>query len=184
MTNNCNKDESGNLKFEKYESKKSNISNSIDNLNSSINNNTNTLNLNNNNNNYNSHNRVEILDEEITEKPRNYPFNYELTEEMIESHEKFKDENEETPMTILENIDEQKIGFHSFHIVKLLGQGTFGKVFLVRNKRDGKIYAMKALKKKNLIAKKQLRYAIGEANVLKRSNHPFILGLHYSFQVF
>ena len=138
----------------------------------------------NNNNNYNSSNRVEILDEEITEKPRNYPFNYQVTEEMIEGHEKFNHEHEEIPLTILENVDEQKIGFNSFHIVKLLGQGTFGKVFLVRNKRDGKIYAMKALKKKNLIAKKQLRYAIGEANVLKRSNHPFILGLHYSFQVF
>lgn len=31
--------------------------------------------------------------------------------------------------------------------------------------------------------KKQLRYAISEANVLKISDHPFVLGLHYAFQV-
>jgi len=43
---------------------------------------------------------------------------------------------------------------------------------------------MKVLKKKNLILKKQLRYAISEANILKKSDHPFILTLHYSFQVF
>src|SRR5688572_21416961 len=42
---------------------------------------------------------------------------------------------------------------------------------------------MKVLKKKNLILKNHLRYAITEANVLKTTNHPFILGLHYSFQV-
>ena len=42
---------------------------------------------------------------------------------------------------------------------------------------------MKALKKRTLIMKKQLRYAISEANVLKMSNNPFVLGLHYAFQV-
>lgn len=31
--------------------------------------------------------------------------------------------------------------------------------------------------------KKQLRYAISEANVLKMSKHPFVLALHYAFQV-
>ena len=43
---------------------------------------------------------------------------------------------------------------------------------------------MKALKKRPLHLKKQLKYAITEANVLKRANHPFILGLHYAFQVY
>ena len=42
---------------------------------------------------------------------------------------------------------------------------------------------MKALKKRTLIMKKQLRYAISEANVLKMSNNPFVLALHYAFQV-
>ena len=42
---------------------------------------------------------------------------------------------------------------------------------------------MKALKKKTLIAKRQLRYAVTEANVLKTAKHPFILGLNYAFQV-
>lgn len=93
---------------------------------------------------------------------------------------------------------EEKIGFKSFLILKQLGSGSFGKVFLVyfiylftkfmffykvRKKNDEKLYAMKVLKKKNLILKKQLRYALSEANILKKSDHPFILTLYYSFQV-
>ena len=33
-------------------------------------------------------------------------------------------------------------------IIKKIGSGTFGKVLLVRKKGDGKLYAMKALKKR------------------------------------
>lgn len=74
-----------------------------------------------------------------------------------------------------------KVNFDSFEVVKVLGSGAFGKVFLVRKKDDNKQFAMKALKKRNLIVKKQLKYAVTEANVLKSCNHPFILGLHYAF---
>jgi hypothetical protein len=42
---------------------------------------------------------------------------------------------------------------------------------------------MKALRKRTLLLKKQMKYAISEANILKNSKHPFILGLHYCFQV-
>jgi serum/glucocorticoid-regulated kinase 2 len=49
-------------------------------------------------------------------------------------------------------------------------------------KDDQKLFAMKALKKKTLIVKNQLKYAITECNVLKSVNHPFVLSLHYAFQ--
>ena len=42
---------------------------------------------------------------------------------------------------------------------------------------------MKALYKRTLILRKKLRYAVTEANILKKVEHPFILHLHYSFQV-
>lgn len=76
-----------------------------------------------------------------------------------------------------------KIGFKSFEIIKTLGAGAFGKVYMVKKKEGEKIFAMKALKKRDLIIKKQLRYAVTEVNVLKRCNHPFVLTLHYAFQV-
>ncbi|CAD8094423.1 unnamed protein product [Paramecium sonneborni] len=81
-----------------------------------------------------------------------------------------------------ELLKDSKVTFDSFEIIKELGSGAFGKVFLVKLKTDGGIFAMKALKKKTLIQQKQIKYAITEANVLKSCKHPFILGLHYAFQ--
>lgn len=81
-----------------------------------------------------------------------------------------------------ELVKDAKVQFDSFEVLKILGSGAFGKVFLVRKKDNNRVYAMKALKKRNLIIKKQLKYAVTEANVLKQCQHPFILGLHYAFQ--
>jgi serine/threonine protein kinase/ankyrin repeat protein len=79
-------------------------------------------------------------------------------------------------------LNNSKIGFHSFELLDCLGSGSFGKVFKVRMKSTGKIYAMKVINKNFLIKKRQLRYAVTECNVLKQANSPFILTLHYSFQ--
>jgi len=75
-----------------------------------------------------------------------------------------------------------QVNFNSFEVVSILGSGAFGRVFKVVRKGSDKVYAMKALKKHNLIVKNQLRYAVTEANVLKMSSHPFVLQLHYAFQ--
>jgi serum/glucocorticoid-regulated kinase 2 len=74
------------------------------------------------------------------------------------------------------------ITFSSFDILETLGSGTFGKVFKVRLKTTGEIYAMKIINKKYLIRNQQLRYAVTECNVLKQAQHPFIITLHYAFQ--
>ncbi len=75
------------------------------------------------------------------------------------------------------------MNFSSFQIIKQLGSGAFGKVFLAKKIVGGETYAIKALKKRNLILKKQLKYAVTEANVLKACDHPFVLTLHFAFQV-
>ena len=84
-----------------------------------------------------------------------------------------------------EDIDEKtnmKINYNSFEILELIGGGSFGRVFKVKLKGTDKIFAMKVLNKAYLLKKKLLRYAITECNVLKQSNCPFIIKLHYSFQ--
>lgn len=53
---------------------------------------------------------------------------------------------------------------------------------MVKHIATGQQYALKALKKKTLIANKQLKYAIIEANILKQANNPFIINLHFAFQ--
>lgn len=83
-----------------------------------------------------------------------------------------------------EELEPEKINFKSFQILRILGAGAFGKVYLARKKSSSFIYALKVLKKAHLINKNQARYAISEVNILKKMSHPFILKLYCSFQVF
>ena len=48
-----------------------------------------------------------------------------------------------------------KIGIEDFTIVRVVGRGSFGKVYLVTKKSDGKVYAMKTLKKDMILRKNQ-----------------------------
>lgn len=61
--------------------------------------------------------------------------------------------------------------------------GSFGKVYQVRKKDTGRIYAMKVLVKKQVIEQKQVEHTIAERNVLVQAlQSPFIVGLKFSFQ--
>ncbi|KAH9006919.1 serine/threonine protein kinase [Lactarius hatsudake] len=66
-----------------------------------------------------------------------------------------------------------------FEFLKLIGRGTFGRVFQVRKRDTKRIYAMKVLSKKEIIAKE----VIGERKILQRSlDSPFLVGPKFSFQ--
>jgi ankyrin repeat protein/tRNA A-37 threonylcarbamoyl transferase component Bud32 len=92
--------------------------------------------------------------------------------------------NREEDYKLLEDpiLNNTTVGFNSFTILDCLGAGSFGKVFKVRMKSNGEIYAMKVINKRFLLKNNQLRYAITECNVLKQATSPFILTLYYSFQ--
>ncbi|KAL3081968.1 hypothetical protein niasHT_032650 [Heterodera trifolii] len=71
-----------------------------------------------------------------------------------------------------------------FDLLRVLGQGSFGKVFLVRKNcgtDNGQLYAMKVLKKATLKVRDRLRTKM-ERDILAQINHPFIVKLHYAFQ--
>ncbi|KAG1755934.1 kinase-like domain-containing protein [Suillus lakei] len=56
-----------------------------------------------------------------------------------------------------------------FEFLKLIGRGTFGKVFQVRKCDTKRIYAMKVLSKREIVAKKEVAHTIGERKILQRS---------------
>ena len=49
-----------------------------------------------------------------------------------------------------------KVSVSDFELLKVLGRGSFGKVMQVRRKKDGKVYAMKILKKKAIVQRHQV----------------------------
>ncbi|XP_073483415.1 serine/threonine-protein kinase Sgk1 isoform X2 [Aquarana catesbeiana] len=70
-----------------------------------------------------------------------------------------------------------------FQFLKIIGKGSFGKVLLARHTADEKFYAVKVLQKKAILKKKEEKHIMSERNVLlKNVKHPFLVGLHFSFQ--
>ncbi|XP_056593789.1 ribosomal protein S6 kinase alpha-3 isoform X1 [Triplophysa dalaica] len=90
----------------------------------------------------------------------------------------------EISITHLVKEGSEKADPEQFELRKVLGQGSFGKVFLVNKTVGpdaGQLYAMKVLKKATLKVRDRVRTKM-ERDILVEVNHPFIVKLHYAFQ--
>lgn len=80
---------------------------------------------------------------------------------------------------------EANITLADFEMLKLLGKGSYGKVLLVRKKgTSNQLYAMKVLKKSELVARNQVNNTKTERNILASVNHPNVVKLKFAFQTF
>jgi len=82
---------------------------------------------------------------------------------------------------------QEKVGMKNFELLKVLGTGAYGKVFLVRKcggNDAGKLYAMKVLKKASIVQKaKTTEHIKTERQVLASVRQsPFLVTLYYAFQ--
>lgn len=76
----------------------------------------------------------------------------------------------------------KKVTEEDFEVIKVIGQGSFGKVKLVRWKETGTVMAMKVLKKSVIVKREQLEHTITERRVLQKASHPFLIRMHFAFQ--
>ena len=76
----------------------------------------------------------------------------------------------------------EKIGPSDFVCLALLGQGSFGEVYLVKKKDSDDLYAMKVLDKCRIAKQNIFKYVLTERNVLSVMHNPFIVRLNYAFQ--
>lgn len=77
----------------------------------------------------------------------------------------------------------KKMNKDDFKKLAIIGRGAFGEVRLV-NKKDApdEIYAMKIMRKSEMIKKNQVQHIHAEKNVLALADNPWIVKLYYSFQ--
>jgi len=68
-----------------------------------------------------------------------------------------------------------------FELLKLLGEGAYGKVVLAKKKDLGNLYAMKITDKESIIEEGEMEALLSEKKVLQ-NDCPFLVHLHYSFQ--
>jgi cGMP-dependent protein kinase len=67
-------------------------------------------------------------------------------------------------------------------ILKTLGHGAFGKVYLVRCRHNNMKYALKCIKKEKVIASKLTEHVVREKQVMEHLQSPFLVSLAASFQ--
>ena len=71
---------------------------------------------------------------------------------------------------------------NSFEFLHLIGRGGFSKVWKVKWKKTGAIFALKEMSKPRIIDKKCETTILLERDLLSKMNHPFIVNMHFSFQ--
>ena len=69
-----------------------------------------------------------------------------------------------------------------FVMISLIGQGTYAKVYLVKHKSTDKLYALKVLKKRKFLNKKNIKHILRERNILiSLKSHPFLISFYAAF---
>ncbi|KAK1270852.1 Serine/threonine-protein kinase AtPK2/AtPK19 [Acorus gramineus] len=81
-----------------------------------------------------------------------------------------------------QSTEKWSVGLEDFEVLKLVGQGAFGKVYQVKKKDTSEIYAMKVMRKDKIMEKNHAEYMKAERDILTKIDHPFIVQLRYSFQ--
>jgi len=72
--------------------------------------------------------------------------------------------------------------FADLEIRRILGVGTFGRVKLVIHKPTNVTYALKCMRKAQVVATKQQSHVLNEKRILAMMDHPFILALVNTYQ--
>ncbi|XP_061668448.1 serine/threonine-protein kinase LATS1 [Syngnathoides biaculeatus] len=69
-----------------------------------------------------------------------------------------------------------------FKRIKILGIGAFGEVCLARKEDTGALYAMKTLRKKDVLLRNQVAHVKAERDILAEADNEWVVRLYYSFQ--
>ena len=75
-----------------------------------------------------------------------------------------------------------KYSLGDFDILRTLGTGSFGRVHLVQSKHNQRFYAVKVLKKQQVVKMKQVEHTNDERRMLQEVKHPFLITLWGTFQ--
>jgi len=76
----------------------------------------------------------------------------------------------------------KKVTVEDFRTVKIIGRGAFGEVRVVVKKDNNSVYAMKTMRKKDMIDKNQVAHIKAEREILSAADNPWLVRLLFSFQ--
>ncbi|KAG5587349.1 hypothetical protein H5410_047783 [Solanum commersonii] len=79
-------------------------------------------------------------------------------------------------------LQRHKMGADDFELLTMIGKGAFGEVRVCREKTTGHVYAMKKLKKSEMLRRGQVEHVKAERNLLAEVDSNCIVKLYCSFQ--
>lgn len=110
--------------------------------------------------------------------------------QQIQSETKPEPQNTKTPVLVKtkQHPLANKISGNSisdFQLLRVLGRGHFGKVILVKHIETNIYYALKALKKREVLTRDEVNALLAEKRIFQMANlakHPFLVNMHSCFQ--
>ncbi|CAN0885997.1 Serine/threonine-protein kinase tricornered [Linum grandiflorum] len=79
-------------------------------------------------------------------------------------------------------LQRHKMGVDDFELLTMIGKGAFGEVRVCREKTTGHVFAMKKLKKSEMLRRGQVEHVKAERNLLAEVDSNCIVKLYCSFQ--
>ncbi|CAL9757527.1 unnamed protein product [Musa acuminata subsp. burmannicoides] len=79
-------------------------------------------------------------------------------------------------------LQRHRMGVDDFELLTMIGKGAFGEVRVCREKETGNVYAMKKLKKSEMLRRGQVEHVKAERNLLAEVDSNCIVKLYCSFQ--
>jgi serine/threonine protein kinase len=74
-----------------------------------------------------------------------------------------------------------RTSIEDFEIIKPISRGAFGRVFLARKRVTGDLFAIKVLRKADMIRKNAVESILAERDILISARNPFVVRFFYSF---
>ncbi|EES16404.1 probable serine/threonine protein kinase IRE isoform X2 [Sorghum bicolor] len=74
-----------------------------------------------------------------------------------------------------------RTSIEDFEIIKPISRGAFGRVFLAKKRVTGDLFAIKVLRKADMIRKNAVESILAERDILISARNPFVVRFFYSF---
>lgn len=82
---------------------------------------------------------------------------------------------------VIKTTNNEQITEDSFNFLRMLGKGYYGKVYLAEKKNDGRLFALKVIKKLDIIKRNFIDNLKNEKKIMLENDNPFVVNLEYCF---
>lgn len=92
------------------------------------------------------------------------------------------EDNSEVPSSDSNDQKSKLPSEQDFEVVKLISNGAYGAVYLVRHRETRQRYALKKINKQNLMLRNQVEQVFAERDIMSFTDNPFVVSMICSFE--